>query len=354
MSLDAEHAHQRLTALWEDETIRALPVRRRKYAIVSDLHLGDGGKADDFKRNEAALRRALTFYKRNGYHLILLGDIEEFWQFDLDRIRARYDAGIYTRIRAFGDRRVYRVFGNHDYEWGSFRDPVRNRDSRALGAPEALKLKDAKGAPRILLVHGHQGSRESDRYAWFSRFWVRLFRWVEPFAEAIGADEDPSLPKSRIKQDYEKVIYNWAKQHKAIVICGHSHRAIFASKSYVEYLRHDAKRLESEIRRLGLKQARQQRIRGSAQPARSEGTKPPRWLVPPSSVVVLSSRSWVPYRLAVVKSGPPYPGIGHTLSIEAYRGVDRNHVRTPPARGSMPAVETPAAFPGGSIARGLA
>jgi len=42
-------------------------------------------------------------------------------------------------------------------------------------------------------------------------------------------------------------MYTWAKSAKTILICGHSHRAIFASKSHIERLREKIAELEAEI-----------------------------------------------------------------------------------------------------------
>ena len=60
-----------------------IPLEGRKYAVISDIHLGDGGRADDFRNNEETLGTALQHYRNSGYTLILLGDIEELWQFEL-------------------------------------------------------------------------------------------------------------------------------------------------------------------------------------------------------------------------------------------------------------------------------
>jgi len=240
MSQDQELTKKKLSALWDSKEVEELDTEGKKYVIMSDVHLGDGGRADDLRRNERALETALDYYNKNGYSLILLGDIEEFWQFDLAKIAQRYRETVYSRIRAFKDERVYRVWGNHDSEWGTLDDPARNRPIRPKCAEEALKMKDKDGKGCILLVHGHQGSTESDKDSWCSRFWVRMYRKIEPY---IKIDPHRSATKSQITKDYERILYSWAKNAKCILICGHSHRAIFASKSYVE-------RLEEEIRGL--------------------------------------------------------------------------------------------------------
>jgi predicted phosphodiesterase len=216
--------------------VRALETKGKKYAILSDMHLGDGGDADDFQANEPVLLAALDHYREQGYTLLLLGDIEELWQFDLRKIVERYGSTVYSKIRGFGDERVYRVFGNHDHEWGGYEDPTKGSSKQPGLADEALKLKDGNGDTRLLLMHGHQGSIESDKYAWFSRFFVRLFKAVEPVAKLTGLYGHGSATKSQVTKDYERTLYAWAKRNKVILMCGHSHRAIFASKSYADML----------------------------------------------------------------------------------------------------------------------
>lgn len=240
MTIDQSYArtHERLQDLRQREDLPLLDLTdTRRYAILSDIHLGDGGAADDFQPNEETLLHALNHYHHHGYDLILLGDIEEFWQFDLDQIVDEYDATIYEAIRAFGDDHVHRVFGNHDREWGGLVDPIRNGAPSYAHAPEALKFRDASGRVVALLVHGHQGSHTADKNMWFSRFFVRLFKWVEPAARWLHIYSHTSATKSQIPRNYERIFYEWAKQARLLIICGHSHRAIFASRSYAEILR---------------------------------------------------------------------------------------------------------------------
>ncbi len=247
MPQDKKLTKIRLDELWQSDEISALNTKGNKYVMFSDAHLGDGRKADDFHKNEETFETALEFYKKNDYKLILLGDIEEFWQFDLDHIVYRYNKSIYKKIRAFGDERVYRVLGNHDMDWRLLPDPSKNKAVKYEGVVEAIKMKDMNGNIRILIVHGHHGSTESDRNSWSSRFWVRNFKKIEPLVKWLGITRHPSATKSRIVKDYERILYSWAKQSRVILICGHSHRAIFSSKSYVERLKEMIAELQKEI-----------------------------------------------------------------------------------------------------------
>ncbi|HSG16718.1 MAG TPA: metallophosphoesterase [Anaerolineae bacterium] len=246
MPLDRVQTREQLGELWQDKSVGVLEAKGQKYAIISDLHMGDGGDADDFYKNEPALLNALEHYRTNGYTLILLGDVEELWQFDLEKIVDRYKNTVYAKIQSFGDRRVHRIYGNHDFEWGGFEDPAKVVSKKSKLAEEALRMKDVNGKEAILLVHGHQGSIDSDKFSWFSRFFVRLYKPVEPLVRLTGLLGHGAATKSAVAHDYERTYYSWAKKNKVIVICGHSHRAIFASKSYADKLLDDIAALRAK------------------------------------------------------------------------------------------------------------
>ena len=236
MGQDKKATYKKLSALWNDPTVAEFAIENGPYAIISDTHLGDGGDADDFHRNEKALLTALRSYAAAGATVVLLGDIEEFWQFDLQRIRGRYDKTVYKALQSFPPGKLLRVFGNHDIEWERPPDPASATPQHG-GAPEALRLR-RNGKPCALLVHGHQGSTDSDRYAWFSRFVVRgVFKPFEPLLAKLGLYRHPSATKSMVLEDYERVLYAWAKKTRALLFCGHSHRAIFASRAWSDRLR---------------------------------------------------------------------------------------------------------------------
>jgi UDP-2,3-diacylglucosamine pyrophosphatase LpxH len=254
MTFNKDAVWTRLSQIWDDQGVKTLETKSKRYAVISDTHFGDGGSADDFHHNQRALINALHWYLEREYFLILLGDIEEFWQFDLRDILKRYGESVYPAFRAFGDQRVIRVFGNHDYEWGGLVDPVKNHPVSTKAAEEALKLKDIHGQTHILLVHGHQGSLESDKFIWLSRFFVRLYRGIEPFLRPLGLFATGSVTKSQVTKDYERVMYTWGKRHKVMLICGHSHRAIFASKSHAEKLQEEIADLKAYNMRRGIHQ----------------------------------------------------------------------------------------------------
>lgn len=250
MRFDETSLEVQLDNLWANKgSVITLPTRNRRYAIISDLHMGDGRKSDDFKANEQATMNALKHYQKHGYGLILLGDIEELWQFSADEIVKKYDKTIYKTIRTFGDSLVYRVFGNHDIDWKT-PDPIRKAKTDQIY--EAIKLKDVKGNEKILLIHGHQGTKDSDKYSAISRGFVRIYRDIEPY---VKIDKTPAFPRSPILASYERERYKWAKKNKLILICGHSHRAVFCSRTKIDNIRKElteiTKTINADVRTMG-------------------------------------------------------------------------------------------------------
>ena len=233
-----------LDKLWDDEKdVLPLSTRGNKYVIISDMHMGNGEKADDFKNNEDAVVRAFNHYQNEGYSLILLGDVEELWQFTAEEVADRYNDSVYEAIRAFGDDRVYRVFGNHDFDWKT-KDPIRTRSSLVYPVYEGIKLKDTNGIPKILLIHGHQGTKDSDENSFSSRAFVMLYRYIEPH---VKVDEAIAAPRSVITQEFEKERFNWAKKNNVILICGHTHRAVFKSESTLDILKRKRDDLQDQL-----------------------------------------------------------------------------------------------------------
>ena len=174
-----------------------------------------------------------------------MGDVEDLWQFDLDRIQDRYDKKIYSLIRSFTDNKVYRIFGNHDAEWKRPPDPILNNTKILNKTPEAIKLgKD------IFLVHGHQGDYKCDKVAWFSKFFSRCFKFGVPFLKAFFNYENRSATKSQIPKNREKLYYDWARSKKVILICGHTHNAIFASQSYYWWLQEQIEVKEKKLAKI--------------------------------------------------------------------------------------------------------
>jgi len=238
---------KRLTELYNstDQNVKSLLLNDdTKYALFSDLHLGDGGNSDLFRDNEKTMIFALGYYKENGYSIILMGDIEELWQFNFIEIYNRYDKSIYECLRSFQDNKVHRIFGNHDNDWKRPPiDPILYNENVQYGAPEAIKLGDD-----IFLVHGHQGDKMCDRKTWESRYLARKATFLVPIGKVVGVS-NRSATESQIPGNREKLYYDWAIENEVFLICGHTHNAIFASRLYYWYLKEQIKKKETELKK---------------------------------------------------------------------------------------------------------
>jgi predicted phosphodiesterase len=245
MTHDRATTSAQLDALWRcgaRTNVRDVElVPDTKLAIVSDLHMGDGSWSDDLRRNTEAVRSALRWYRDKGYTVVLLGDVEDLWKFDLPAVRRCYDETIYRDMALLGPgptcpRRI-RVFGNHDNDWRGLDDPAAGRRTGPPpGVPEAVRLRRG-GQSVALLIHGHQGSLDSDKGAWFSRFFVRIWRWIEPIFHLFGwYPTNPAATECKVMDDFERSMYDWAKHARAILVCGHSHRAYFGSRSRADVI----------------------------------------------------------------------------------------------------------------------
>jgi len=245
MTHDLATTNAQLGTLWQGgagTNVRDVElVPDTKLAIVSDLHMGDGSGSDDLRRNTEAVRVALRWYCETGYSVVLLGDIEDLWKFDLPAVRRRYGETIYQDMALLGPGptcpRRFRVFGNHDIDWRGLDDPAAGpRSGPPPGVPEAVRLMRG-GQPVALFVHGHQGSLDSDKGTWFSRFFVRIWRWIEPILHAFGSyPTNPAATECKVMGDFERSMYDWAKRTRAILVCGHSHRAYFGSRSRADVI----------------------------------------------------------------------------------------------------------------------
>lgn len=85
-----------------------------KLVVFSDLHMGDGGKNDDFLPNADLFFQALTHYRNEGHVLVLNGDIEELQRSSLPKIMRRHEK-VYSLFDVFhSENRLYKTIGNHD------------------------------------------------------------------------------------------------------------------------------------------------------------------------------------------------------------------------------------------------
>jgi UDP-2,3-diacylglucosamine pyrophosphatase LpxH len=76
-----------------------------RIVIFSDLHMGNGGKMDDFFHNGRLFQSILEqYYEKEDYKIVLNGDIEELHRFSLRAVTSRWK-DIYKALIRFHHRR---------------------------------------------------------------------------------------------------------------------------------------------------------------------------------------------------------------------------------------------------------
>jgi len=223
---------RRIRRLYASAPIQNL-TKDDRLVVISDLHMGDGGKLDDFRHNGDLLLTALKeYYLPGGFHLLLNGDIEELQRFAAPRIREQW-AELFHLFNAFHSTNgLTRLVGNHDLSPGRF-----SFDGDPPG--HALRLRSETG--EIFVFHGHQASRYGPL---FNRLKGWVLRWI---ASPLRIRNYTVAFNSRRKYRYEKRAYQFARNHRIMALIGHTHRPLFESMSRLDTLK---MQIESACREL--------------------------------------------------------------------------------------------------------
>ena len=129
--------------------------------FISDLHLGDGTRTDDFHRDKEFLG-FLDFARNEASELVILGDLLELWQADLDKVLYVHDEVIKGLLSLREKIKLTYVIGNHDYV------PFIRLVDKGLG----IEIEYRDTGTGIIAEHGH-------RYDIFNRFKdpLKAFKW---------------------------------------------------------------------------------------------------------------------------------------------------------------------------------
>ena len=203
--------------------------------ILSDLHMGNGGRRDEFRRNAELVKTMLgSFYLPVKYSLVLNGDIEELFKFSLDSIVAEwgqlYDLFLQFERNGF----LLKTYGNHDASL------IEEKEYRL--APSMVNaLKFQYGSETLLLFHGHQASELLwETYPIVSRSVIFFIRYI---AKPVGIRNFTKAYNSTRRVAIEKSIYEFSNQAKIVSIIGHTHRPLFESLSKVDFLNYSIEEL---------------------------------------------------------------------------------------------------------------
>jgi UDP-2,3-diacylglucosamine pyrophosphatase LpxH len=212
-----------------DRLLRAAPELApgadQRIVIFSDLHLGDGGGNDDFKKNGDLFLAVLRGrYLEENFTLVLNGDIEELALFPLKRIMASW-GDIYRVWGEFAGRHaLVKLVGNHDLS-------LLRRRSHNLPFPVIESLKIRLHNKLLFIMHGHQTSHLN----WaFQTLGVLLLRWL---LHPLGFGNYTVAESSRRRFRVEKRMYGFARAKKLMALIGHTHRPLFESLPRLDTLK---------------------------------------------------------------------------------------------------------------------
>ncbi|EGW36209.1 metallophosphoesterase [Desulfosporosinus sp. OT] len=207
--------------------------------LMSDVHRGDGGWADDFSKNQNLYFAALKHYYNENYIYIEIGDGDELWKNKrFSDIIGVHNNAFELLSKYYNEGRLYFIFGNHDmlkrndkyvkknlYQYFDEREKKYIPLFENIKLHEGLVLKHRETNQKILLIHGHQVSFMDYELWRFSRFLVRYF-W-RPL-ELFGVNDPTSTAKNYDKKDaVEKKLTEWVAQEKHMLIAGHTHKPMF-------------------------------------------------------------------------------------------------------------------------------
>jgi UDP-2,3-diacylglucosamine pyrophosphatase LpxH len=202
--------------------------RTSRVVVFSDLHLGDGGRNDEFLHNAPLVETVLRQrYLADGFSLVLNGDVEELFKFDLDSIQAAW-GDLYRLFQSFSRNGFFRkLYGNHDHG-------LLDHDGYCLASSLSESLELRYEDETLLLFHGHQASPFLNEPRTFSS--RSLFYFLRYFARPFGVRNYSVSYSNRKRYAIERTVYEFSNRFRLISIIGHTHRPLFESMSKLDYL----------------------------------------------------------------------------------------------------------------------
>ena len=212
-------------------------IKSAKYIVFSDQHKGDKSTADDFANNEINYIAALTYYQKNKFTFINLGDSEELWKFSSAAVLQSHEKSMLAEA-AFGDKKMYKTFGNHDIIWKNKADVfflLRKYFTMPMIVHEGivLQLNGLAHKLNIFFTHGHQGDVMSDNNRVST--WIVAHLWM-PIQRYLQININTPSKDYLLRNKHNIMMSNWsAAQQNLLLITGHTHSPVFASGRYYNH-----------------------------------------------------------------------------------------------------------------------
>lgn len=197
-----------------------------QWVVFSDLHMGDGGSADDFKTNADLFTNALEkYYLDKQYKLFLNGDVEELQRYPLKKILKQWGY-VFELFGGFDQQsRLVKTVGNHDLQLAVLEE-----------LPYSWQIYDGfrlgYGENDIFLFHGHQASKKYQQHNELVGFTLKYL------ANPLRI-KNYSVSHSSVKQfKIEKKLYHYSSNRKIMSVIGHTHRPLFESLDKMDRLKY--------------------------------------------------------------------------------------------------------------------
>ncbi|WFA07801.1 metallophosphoesterase [Tissierella sp. Yu-01] len=207
--------------------------------IMSDVHRGDGNWSDSFAKNQNTFFTALSYYYKEQYTYIELGDGDELWELNNFKDILREHSDVFWLMSKFYEEdRFYMLYGNHDIVKKSegflkdnlyyYYDERKQEDIllfENIVVHEGLVLNYKNDDNKIFLVHGHQVDFINYDIWPITRFLVRhLWRPLELY----GVNDVTRTAKNYKKRHkLANKLTQWVMKENHILIAGHNHRPYF-------------------------------------------------------------------------------------------------------------------------------
>ncbi|MDR1306013.1 MAG: metallophosphoesterase [Treponema sp.] len=201
--------------------------REGKVLIISDLHMGTG-RSDDLAQNGELLISLLEdYYLKQGWYLVLNGDIEELQRYSLSLVKERWPRLYRIFDLFFQEGRLFKILGNHDEE-------LLFEKNYPYPVYHAARIET--GHIPIYVYHGHQSSRFYTDYKAILRAGIRYI--LKPFGIRNTVTRNPYR-----RFFVEKKAYQFSLANNCISIIGHTHRPLFESLGRFDFIKFEIERL---------------------------------------------------------------------------------------------------------------
>jgi len=228
MMRDDDFCYNNLSKLFDRAPTIPLTDESR-YIIFSDLHMGTGGRADDFRHNADLFTSVLgRYYLPKNYRMILNGDVEELQRFSAPAIERQWPS-VYDLFAAFrSGPGLHWLIGNHDKRRLTHPHPD-------FPVEEALVFE--YGSDLIFVFHGHQSMQAYENH----NAWVGFV--LKYVATPLNIKNYEVSHNSAKRFRTERRVYEFATSNRLLTVIGHTHRPLFESMSKIDSVKFEVERL---------------------------------------------------------------------------------------------------------------